>query len=107
MDAIKFTVLFLIVVVSTVFAKFETDHCITAELKPGRCIVLQECRQIFDMANDLLTPMTPERLEFLIKSQCGFLGSNPKVCCPLVDAEDSDKEENSLHADACQKVNYL
>nr|CAH7714361.1 unnamed protein product [Callosobruchus chinensis] len=94
MDAIKFTAVFLIFVVSTGFARIETDHCITPELKPGRCIVLQDCRQIFDMANDLLTPMTVERLNFLIRSQCGFLGNNPKVCCPIVDEDDADTAEN-------------
>ncbi|RZB70350.1 hypothetical protein BDFB_004199 [Asbolus verrucosus] len=41
------------------------------------------------MANDFNTPMIHEVLTFLIQSQCGLNGTNPKVCCPTNEVQTS------------------
>ncbi|CAH1105988.1 unnamed protein product [Psylliodes chrysocephalus] len=61
------------------------EFCMTPYLHQGLCIPLQECPSIFEMASDFNTPMTLERLDFLIESQCGYDGYNPKVCCPVAE----------------------
>lgn len=45
----------------------------------GHCIVIQQCRPIYDI---LAGPLTTEERNFLRKSQCGHDGTNPLVCCP-------------------------
>lgn len=65
------------------FVYIFTDSCTTPDNRTGRCIILQECPTIYAMSTDFVTPLTIERLNFLIGSQCGFLGTNPKVCCPI------------------------
>lgn len=58
-----------------------SNACSTANFTEGVCVNLQECPAILAMANDFFTPMTQETLTFLMSSQCGFNGTNPKVCC--------------------------
>ncbi|CAG9856893.1 unnamed protein product [Phyllotreta striolata] len=59
------------------------EVCTTPENHVGVCILLQKCPSIFASSSDFETPLTLERLDFLIESQCGFDGINPKVCCSV------------------------
>ncbi|KAG5871651.1 hypothetical protein JTB14_037076 [Gonioctena quinquepunctata] len=61
------------------------DICTTPDSKEGYCINLQECPSIYAMSTDFDNPLTIDRLNFLIESQCGYLGNNPKVCCPAAE----------------------
>ncbi|KAF7283412.1 hypothetical protein GWI33_000653 [Rhynchophorus ferrugineus] len=76
----------LLIISASVFlvtTKVISDKCTTPDHETGRCILLENCPSIYNISNDFEGPMTPERLNFLVGSQCGFKGSYPKVCCPL------------------------
>lgn len=54
--------------------------CKTPDNWNGTCIVLQECRPLFNL---FLGSLSTEQIDFLRKSQCGSIGDNPLVCCPI------------------------
>lgn len=54
--------------------------CKTPDDWNGNCIVLQQCRPIY---NILTVHLSTEQRNFLRKSQCGHDGTNPLVCCPI------------------------
>ncbi|EEZ98087.1 hypothetical protein TcasGA2_TC000498 [Tribolium castaneum] len=58
------------------------EECLTPNSELGWCIDLQECPTVFTLSNNFNAPITIETLTFLMRSQCGFNGTNPKVCCP-------------------------
>ncbi|XP_060525003.1 phenoloxidase-activating enzyme 1-like [Cylas formicarius] len=60
-----------------------TEKCLTPNSAAGNCVILEKCPLIYKDSNDFVSPMTLERLNYLIASQCGFKGNIPKVCCPL------------------------
>ncbi|CAH1373195.1 unnamed protein product [Tenebrio molitor] len=68
-----------------------SDQCLTPNSIDGRCINLQECPSVYAMANNFNAPITIEALTFLMRSQCGFNGTNPKVCCPQNETVAPDK----------------
>ncbi|CAH0558765.1 unnamed protein product [Brassicogethes aeneus] len=88
-----FSVLLLL---ATVNGKFLQDTCLTPNSERGICINLQECPPIFALSNDFTNQITLEILKFLIGSQCGFVKSNAKVCCPLseLNKEDISNQES-------------
>jgi len=45
-----------------------------------RCVAIQECQQLLSLLKQ--RPLQRQTIETLRKSQCGFEGRNPKVCCP-------------------------
>lgn len=57
------------------------NSCKTPDNWDGKCIVLQQCRPLYNL---LLqgSMITMEQRTFLRNSQCGRQGSNPLVCCP-------------------------
>lgn len=56
------------------------ESCHTPSKKPGICINLKNCSALFDI---LIRekPLSESSLNLLRKSQCGFEGKDPKVCC--------------------------
>jgi transmembrane serine protease 9 len=46
----------------------------------GQCVPIQECKQLLSLLKE--KPLQPETIAILRQSQCGFEGTNPKVCCP-------------------------
>lgn len=46
----------------------------------GQCVAIQECKELLSLLKQ--KPLQPETIAFLRKSQCGFDGRIPKVCCP-------------------------
>ncbi|CAH1173513.1 unnamed protein product [Phaedon cochleariae] len=61
------------------------EICETPLATAGLCVNLQECPSIYAMSTDFGSQLTLDRLNFLIRSQCGYLGNNPKVCCPATE----------------------
>lgn len=55
------------------------DSCYTPRDQPGYCIPIKQCSELVKLLQQ--RPLPPEDLDFLRQSNCGFEGSNPKVCC--------------------------
>ncbi|XP_018568839.1 uncharacterized protein LOC108909088 [Anoplophora glabripennis] len=75
----------IVLVTSTLLcqAAVVKESCNTPEGKEGLCICLRKCPSISSMSTDFDTPMTIERLNYLIDSLCGYADKSPKVCCPV------------------------
>ncbi|KAJ9596107.1 hypothetical protein L9F63_012691, partial [Diploptera punctata] len=58
------------------------DRCRTPDNRPGECIGIKQCSPLIALLTQT-TPVPKAVLEFLQKSQCGFEGRNPLVCCPI------------------------
>ncbi|KAK0182004.1 hypothetical protein PV327_000179 [Microctonus hyperodae] len=58
------------------------DNCVTPNNVSGLCINIRQCPPLLQILVN--RPMTPEGVQFLRNSQCGFEGNDPKVCCPIV-----------------------
>jgi transmembrane serine protease 9 len=46
----------------------------------GQCVPIQECQQLLALLKQ--RPLPQQSVQLLRRSQCGFEGRNPKVCCP-------------------------
>lgn len=44
------------------------------------CVPINECEKLLSLLKQ--KPLPPETVDFLRRSQCGFEGRIPKVCCP-------------------------
>ncbi|KAF5289868.1 hypothetical protein FQR65_LT02002 [Abscondita terminalis] len=65
------------------------ESCFTQERAPGECISIRSCPEL---ANLLLErPLPSKSAEYLKKAQCGFIGLDAKVCCPLKPVETTPK----------------
>jgi transmembrane serine protease 9 len=60
----------------------ENDNCTTPDNNKGQCIDLKKCPVLISMLT-MTRPLSPEVVDFLRNSQCGFKGNSPLVCCPL------------------------
>lgn len=60
----------------------EGDSCTTPASKEGKCIDLKECPVLISLLTQS-RPLPPQVLDFLRRSQCGFRGNSPLVCCPV------------------------
>ncbi|CAK1545386.1 unnamed protein product [Leptosia nina] len=56
------------------------DTCKTVDGGDGTCVRIQGCEQYYQL---LRNPRDKAVIDILRKSQCGFEGQDPKVCCPL------------------------
>ncbi|KAJ4436616.1 hypothetical protein ANN_16747, partial [Periplaneta americana] len=56
------------------------EQCVGPTGQKGSCVVIQECQSLLSLLKQ--KPVRPETADFLRRSQCGFEGRNPKVCCP-------------------------
>ncbi|XP_050305995.1 CLIP domain-containing serine protease HP8-like [Anthonomus grandis grandis] len=76
---------FLLVAISLVsFAGFSHcqpgDFCTTPYRQQGECINLLNCEPLYELLKQ--RPLTSSTADLLRRSQCGFEGHTPKVCCP-------------------------
>lgn len=61
--------------------KTEEDLCTTPRQKPGTCILLNKCDSLYRLL--LKQPVLQRDTDYLRQSHCGFVGTEPKVCCPV------------------------
>ncbi|XP_017890039.2 uncharacterized protein LOC108630945 [Ceratina calcarata] len=57
------------------------SDCVTPNRAPGLCIGIRNCPQLLNALQ--ARPLQPKVVDFLRESQCGFEGSDPRVCCPF------------------------
>ncbi|KAE8736676.1 hypothetical protein FOCC_FOCC017869 [Frankliniella occidentalis] len=55
------------------------SDCTTPANLPGNCQRIQSCHSLYLLMQQRLNSV---QIDFLRRSQCGFEGRNPKVCCP-------------------------
>ncbi|XP_043274311.1 melanization protease 1-like isoform X3 [Venturia canescens] len=58
----------------------EEANCSTASKQSGTCINIRQCPALMSVLRGP-RPLSPQALELLRSSQCGFDGNSPKVCC--------------------------
>lgn len=59
----------------------ESDvRCKTPRSETGLCVVIKQCEPLFNLLKK--RPIADSTRDYLRQSQCGFSGSDPKVCCP-------------------------
>uniref|UniRef100_A0A1V1G586 CLIP domain-containing serine protease n=2 Tax=Reticulitermes speratus TaxID=60591 RepID=A0A1V1G586_9NEOP len=75
-------VLVLATLILTSAAAQENDNCATPDSKQGQCIDLKKCPVLISLLT-MTRPLSPEVIDFLRSSQCGFKGNSPLVCCPM------------------------
>ncbi|KAJ3647417.1 hypothetical protein Zmor_019296 [Zophobas morio] len=71
-------VLVLFVVVQVAIA---ADPCQTPNNQDGDCKVINECPSLYQLLER--RPISSSNADYLRRSQCGFVGAYPKVCCPI------------------------
>ncbi|KAJ8925924.1 hypothetical protein NQ315_009776 [Exocentrus adspersus] len=77
----------LLVVVLQVFGLFYAcmgqtgDYCQTPRNSQGECKLITKCQVLFSLLQN--RPIKAQDADYLRRSQCGFEGTMPKVCCPL------------------------
>ncbi|KAL2722332.1 CLIP domain-containing serine protease 2-like [Vespula squamosa] len=65
-----------------VSAQFQRQSdCNTPNEVAGNCIIIRQCIPLLTMLQE--KPLRPETVDYLTRSQCGFEGKDPRVCCPL------------------------
>ncbi|KDR03823.1 Serine protease easter [Zootermopsis nevadensis] len=75
-------VLLLTTLILTSASAQDSSSCTTPNSEQGECIDLKKCPDLLSMLTKL-RPLPPEVVNFLQRSQCGFNGKSPLVCCPL------------------------
>nr|CAD7428580.1 unnamed protein product [Timema monikensis] len=60
----------------------EGESCSSPRRRPGTCINLKDCLPLMTLLQQP-RPLPPDVVDFLRRSQCGFVGRNPLVCCEL------------------------
>ncbi|XP_063216365.1 CLIP domain-containing serine protease B4-like [Bacillus rossius redtenbacheri] len=61
-------------------AAMEGDSCVTPHQRMGSCVQLDTCRPLM-MLLEGPRPLDPRAVDFLRRSQCGFVSRMPLVCC--------------------------
>ncbi|VEN51792.1 unnamed protein product [Callosobruchus maculatus] len=59
----------------------EVDSCQTPRNKQGQCKVISACTPLLSILQK--RPLRAQDADYLRRSQCGFEGTMPMVCCPL------------------------
>ncbi|KAF7263934.1 hypothetical protein GWI33_000889 [Rhynchophorus ferrugineus] len=57
------------------------DYCRTPNREQGECMVITSCEPLYNILKE--RPISSYNADLLRRSQCGFVGTLPKVCCPL------------------------
>lgn len=70
---------FVLLAISHCYAQLG-DYCRTPLSQPGECISLLDCEQLYNILKK--RPISSSNADLLRRSQCGFVGTTPKVCCP-------------------------
>lgn len=55
-------------------------RCVSPNGAGGVCIGIRQCPVLLNILQT--RPIPPEAIEYLRRSQCGFEGKDPRVCCP-------------------------
>ncbi|KAG5894889.1 hypothetical protein JTB14_030594 [Gonioctena quinquepunctata] len=63
------------------YAQIEYEACITPRKQNGECVVINTCASLFALLQH--RPIKSQDADYLRRSQCGFEGTLPKVCCPF------------------------
>ncbi|XP_017777054.1 PREDICTED: serine protease easter-like isoform X2 [Nicrophorus vespilloides] len=58
----------------------QSESCRTAKGESGDCIIIRSCQTMLNILQK--RPVSPDDADYLRRSQCGFVGNDPKVCCP-------------------------
>lgn len=70
------------------------DYCTTPNDKFGQCVLLEKCQELVDLLKQ--RPVTFKAVEFLQKSNCGYQGKVPIVCCRLEQEADIGNENGDI-----------
>nr|XP_015836792.1 PREDICTED: uncharacterized protein LOC661375 [Tribolium castaneum] len=70
--------LFILVVTAQVLNADE--NCRTPDNEEGDCKPINKCQPLYSLLER--RPITASTADYLRRSQCGFVGTYPKVCCP-------------------------
>lgn len=60
---------------------FSAETCSTPNRLTGECKPINECEVLYSLLEH--RPIAASTANYLRKSQCGFVGTYPKVCCPI------------------------
>lgn len=82
------------------FAENPGSGCLTPDSLPGTCKNIRECPPLLRILQS--QPLVPAAINFLRQSQCGFVGNNPKVCCP---AEGPNTNTDSRYGESTTQSN--
>lgn len=61
-------------------SNYDYEPCTTPNHQRGSCIVIGDCPPLVGLLS--FRPLPQADITYLRKSQCGFVGTLPKVCCP-------------------------
>ncbi|KAF7396204.1 hypothetical protein HZH66_007066 [Vespula vulgaris] len=68
-------------VINTLVKFQRQSDCNTPNQVAGNCITIRQCIPLLTMLQE--KPLRTETVDYLTRSQCGFEGKDPRVCCPL------------------------
>lgn len=57
------------------------SNCVMPNRAPGLCVGIRNCPPLLNLLQ--ARPLQSGTVDFLRESQCGFEGSDPRVCCPI------------------------
>lgn len=77
-----------LITINIVFVLETYNDCRTPDNKYGECIVIKQCDSLLQILRQ--RPISDKNRDFLQQSQCGFAGTDPKVCCPSKDTAPID-----------------
>lgn len=66
--------------IRSIFFIAESERCTTPDRRQGNCRNIRQCESLLKVLTK--RPLTNSDADFLRRSQCGFEGSDPRVCCP-------------------------
>jgi Regulatory CLIP domain of proteinases len=66
------------------------DTCQTPANETGSCILIKECPHLLEILKS--PPLREQQLQFLRKSQCGFVDNAVLVCCAAAKAVADDQQ---------------
>lgn len=70
----------------------EYSQCVNPRNLKGQCVPIQQCDYLLNVAR--LSQQNQEARLFLSRSQCGFNGHTPYVCCPQTNQATSQQNSN-------------
>lgn len=97
----KYILLIFTCVSSAYFVRGQSS-CSTPSGEKGHCISIHKCSPLVTIINK--KERTQQDIDFLRKSQCGFEGQTPKVCCPLECFTPDGKPGKCISINSCQHL---
>lgn len=67
--------------------------CTTPRNEPGNCIAIKQCQPFVNILQR--RPVSAADGDYLRRSQCGFSGNEPKVCCPTSGSYNNQEDVTS------------